>query len=62
MNAIMNLKIPLNEGNLTNGGPVSFSGRPLVYGVSWLVRSLYNSISDGRTNEMPAEVLELQRN
>jgi hypothetical protein len=34
----MNLKIPLNAGNLTNGGPVSFSGRPLVYGVSWFVR------------------------
>ena len=35
VNAVMNLTIPLNAGNfLTSLGPVSFSGRTLLHGVS----------------------------
>ena len=34
-NAVMNFRIPYNAGNfLTNRGPVSFSGRILLHGVS----------------------------
>jgi hypothetical protein len=38
VNAVMNLQVSLNEGNfLSSSGPVSFSRRPLLRGVSWLV-------------------------
>ena len=36
-NAVMNLRIPLNAGNLTSCVPVSFSRRTLLHGVGWLV-------------------------
>jgi hypothetical protein len=35
VSAVMNLRVPKYAGNfLTNCGPVSFSGRTLLYGVS----------------------------
>jgi hypothetical protein len=34
VNAVMNLRIPQNERNLGSWEPVSFSGRPLLHGVS----------------------------
>jgi hypothetical protein len=38
MNAVMNFLDPLNAGNFsTSRGPVSFSGRTLLYGVIYLV-------------------------
>jgi hypothetical protein len=36
VSAVMNLRVPQNAGNfLTTSGPVSFSGRTLLDGVSW---------------------------
>ena len=32
--AVMNLRVPLNVGNLTSREPVSFSSRTLLHGVS----------------------------
>jgi hypothetical protein len=38
VNAVMNLRIPYNAGNFfTSRETVSFSGRPLLHGVSYLV-------------------------
>jgi hypothetical protein len=34
VNAVMNLRVPQNAGNLTSWGPVSFSRRHLLHGVS----------------------------
>jgi hypothetical protein len=37
VNAVMNLRVPQNAGNLlTSGGPVSFSKRALLHGVSYI--------------------------
>jgi hypothetical protein len=39
VNTAMNLRVPYNAGNfLSSIGPVSFSGRTLLHGVSWLYR------------------------
>jgi hypothetical protein len=38
VNAVMNIRVPYNAGNfLTSRGPVSFSGRSVLHGVSYLV-------------------------
>ena len=34
VNAVMNLRVPQNAGNLTCGVPVSFSKRTMLHGVS----------------------------
>jgi hypothetical protein len=40
VNAVMNLRVPLNAGNfLSSSGRFSFSGRTLLHGVSIFVRS-----------------------
>jgi len=39
VNAIMNLRIPYNEGNfLTSSTPVSFSRRTMLYGINYRVK------------------------
>jgi hypothetical protein len=42
VNAVMNLRVPWNTGNLSlsGWGPVNFSGRTLVHGVIYLFSNL----------------------
>jgi hypothetical protein len=41
VNAVMNLRVPQNVGNLSSWGIVSFSGRILLQGVSFVLNILY---------------------
>jgi hypothetical protein len=52
LNAVMNLWVPLNAGNLlTSCGPLSFSGRALLLGVSSRVYLTLKRVHNIKSNQ-----------